>query len=128
MLIGTLPSSLYNFRGELLSKLNILASSVDGLASDASSEDILKIKETGANYVDYPVSRSGLSPNEDFKTYKALKSIFKLKKPNVILAYTIKPGLIYSKYNYSTIEKSVISINVYGFSYVLKKTLSSTIP
>lgn len=91
MLIGTLPSSLYNFRGELLSKLNILASSVDGLASDASSEDILKIKETGANYVDYPVSRSGLSPNEDFKTYKALKSIFKLKKPNVILAYTIKP-------------------------------------
>lgn len=89
--IGTLPSSLYNFRGQLLRCLKSKGVQVKGLASGASAADIEAVEYLGAEYIDYPVSRSGLNPTEDFKTFKALGAIFKAEKPNVILAYTIKP-------------------------------------
>ncbi|TYK65323.1 glycosyltransferase family 4 protein [Colwellia echini] len=89
--IGTLPSSLYNFRGQLLQCLNRLGIQVKGLASGASTSDVNAVEKLGADYIDYPVSRSGLDPKEDFKTFKSLRDIFKEQQPNVILAYTIKP-------------------------------------
>jgi len=89
--IGTLPSSLYNFRGQLLQRLKSSNTEVKALASGANKGDIQAVERLGADYVDYPVSRSGLNPKEDFKTFKALRGIFKEQQPNVILAYTIKP-------------------------------------
>lgn len=91
IVIGTLPSSLYNFRGQLLQHLKSLGGNVKALASGASPEDVKAVEQLGAGYIDYPVSRSGLNPKEDFKTFKALGAIFKAEKPDVILAYTIKP-------------------------------------
>jgi glycosyltransferase involved in cell wall biosynthesis len=64
---------------------------VKALASGASTTDIKEVESLGATYINYPVSRSGLSPKEDFKTFKALRGIFKAQQPDVILAYTIKP-------------------------------------
>ena len=89
--IGTLPSSLYNFRGQLLKHLKSLGNNVKALASGANLEDVKAVEQLGAEYIDYPVSRSGLNPKEDFKTFKALRDIFKKQQPDVILAYTIKP-------------------------------------
>lgn len=91
-LIGTLPSSVYNFRGELVKAIvNNHGCKVSALASKANTEDIKAIEQLGVNYIDYPVSRSGLSPIEDLKTFGALQKIFKAQLPDVILAYTIKP-------------------------------------
>ncbi|MGO2074867.1 MAG: glycosyltransferase family 4 protein, partial [Pseudoalteromonas sp.] len=90
--IGTKPSSLYNFRGELLKNLaENNNSTVYAMASNAIEAEINKVNSLGAEYIDYPVSRSGLSPTQDFKTFVALRKIFKQQKPDVILAYTIKP-------------------------------------
>jgi hypothetical protein len=91
LVIGTLPSSLHNFRGQLLQCLKRVGTQVKGLASGASTADINAVEPLGAEYIDYPVSRSDLNPKEDFKTFKALSGIFKEQQPNVILAYTIKP-------------------------------------
>ncbi|MFT4850998.1 MAG: glycosyltransferase involved in cell wall biosynthesis [Sediminicola sp.] len=91
IVIGTLPSSLYNFRGQLLQCLKSVGAEVKALASGASTTDINAVEELGAEYINYPVSRSGLNPKEDFKTFKALRGIFKKQQPDVILAYTIKP-------------------------------------
>ena len=91
LIVGTLPSSLYNFRGQLLKHLTSTNLEVSALASDASKEDIKAVEAVGAKYIDYPVSRSGLNPREDFKTFKALQKVFKAQLPDVILAYTIKP-------------------------------------
>lgn len=91
IVIGTLPSSLHNFRGQLIQCLKSLSLQVKALASGTSNSDVKAIEQLGAEYIDYPVSRSGLNPEEDFKTFKALRSIFKEQQPNVILAYTIKP-------------------------------------
>jgi len=89
--IGSLPSSLYNFRGQLLKDLNNLNLEVNAFASGATAADVTAVEQLGAEYMDYPVSRSGLNPKEDFKTLKALRDIFKKQQPDVILAYTIKP-------------------------------------
>lgn len=91
LIIGTLPSSLYNFRGQLLQCFKRLGANVKALASGASTTDVKNVELLGTEYIDYPVSRSGLYPKEDFKTFKALRNIFKEQQPNVILAYTIKP-------------------------------------
>ena len=90
-IVGALPSSLYNFRGLLLKCLKSANLEVSALASGATAADITAVEQLGAEYIDYPVSRSGLNPKEDFKTFKALQKIFKAQLPDVILAYTIKP-------------------------------------
>lgn len=91
MLIGALPSSIYNFRGELVKALVCNGCKVTALASNATEEEINKIKALGADYCDYPVSRNGLNPIEDFKTFLFLKNQFIKVKPDQVLTYTIKP-------------------------------------
>jgi glycosyltransferase involved in cell wall biosynthesis len=92
IVIGALPSSLYNFRGELLQELALSSNnSVYAMASNANKQEIKTLNEMGVTYIDYPVSRNGLNPLEDIKTFLALKRIFKKEKPDVVLAYTIKP-------------------------------------
>lgn len=91
ILIGTLPSSIINFRGELVRALVNKGYKVSAFASGASAEEVNQIKLLGAEYYDYPVSRSGLNPLEDFKTFVFLKRKFNEIKPDTVLAYTIKP-------------------------------------
>jgi len=91
LIVGTLPSSLYNFRGKLLQHFKCLDFNVTALASNASVEEVKEVERLGAQYIDYPVSRSGLNPKEDLKTFKSLRDIIKKQQPEVILAYTIKP-------------------------------------
>ncbi|MEH0760286.1 glycosyltransferase family 4 protein [Vibrio sp. 16] len=91
VLIGALPSSISNFRGELVKSVVKGNSNVIGLASNATADEKVKIECLGIKYVDYPVSRNGLNPLEDFNTLSFLRKFFKKEEPDVILAYTIKP-------------------------------------
>lgn len=91
IIIGTLPSSLTNFRGELLKALNKKGHDVIGMSNRASDDECRVLNALSVTYIDYPVSRSGLNPIEDFKTFIFLKNKFKEIKPDKVLAYTIKP-------------------------------------
>ena len=91
VLIGTLPSSIYNFRGELVRALVSNGCKVTAFASGATEKEINEINALGATYCNYPVSRSGLNPVEDFKTFLFLKKQFIKMKPDAVLSYTIKP-------------------------------------
>jgi glycosyltransferase involved in cell wall biosynthesis len=91
IVIGTLASSLYNFRGHLIKAFKSINLNVISLASGAKKNDVIALKNLGSAYLDYPVSRSGLNPKEDLKTFYALRNIFINQQPNIILAYTIKP-------------------------------------
>lgn len=89
--LGSLPGSLLNFRGELLKCLYSRTTEVIALASGATSPEVTGIEQLGVKYIDFPVKRNGLNPLYDFKTFISLYNIFKELQPNVILAYTIKP-------------------------------------
>lgn len=90
MVVGTLPSSLTNFRGKLIQTL-AKSNTLICLATEANEKDVFAIEKLGAKYIDYSIERSGLNPQRDYKTYRELKSIFQKQLPDVVLAYTIKP-------------------------------------
>lgn len=90
-IIGVLPSSLYNFRGELIKALVEKGHEVVTLASRATDEDVSILNSMGAAHFNYPVSRNGLNVFEDLKTFLFLRNFFLAENPDVILAYTIKP-------------------------------------
>lgn len=89
--IGGLPQSLVNFRGELIRALQRSVTMVTAMASEASAEQKDEICDFAQQYIDYPVARNSLNPLQDCKTLCLLFSIFRKNKPDVILAYTIKP-------------------------------------
>jgi glycosyltransferase involved in cell wall biosynthesis len=91
ILIGALPSSLINFRGELIKTLVRLGNQVTVMASNATPSEIIDIEALNVRYLDYPVKRNGLSPKEDLKTLFTLYRIFEIEKPDIIFSYTVKP-------------------------------------
>ncbi|MCK5667201.1 MAG: glycosyltransferase family 1 protein, partial [Thiotrichaceae bacterium] len=91
IVIGALPSSLVNFRGELISSLVSNGHQVIAMASSASIGEVNQIISLGVRYIDYSVQRNGLNPLADLKTLFNFIKVFKEEKPDVVLAYTIKP-------------------------------------
>ena len=91
IVIGALPSSLTNFRGKLLEALVQCGYDTVAMASGASEDEIGAIEALDVSYIDYPVKRNGLNPIEDLKTFLAFRRMFRKERPDVILAYTIKP-------------------------------------
>ncbi|MCS0000027.1 glycosyltransferase family 4 protein [Vibrio alginolyticus] len=90
LVIGTLPSSLINFRGRLIQSFGLKVEVVCA-ASNASLEDRRAIKEIATSYIDYPVSRSGLSPLKDVVTLLYFIIYLARLKPDYLFTYTIKP-------------------------------------
>jgi glycosyltransferase involved in cell wall biosynthesis len=90
IIIGALPKSLTNFRKELIVSL-AKHNEITALATNATRAEINIIEELGANYLNYSVQRNGLNPIKDIKTYLKLKKIFIQEKPDLVVAYTIKP-------------------------------------
>lgn len=91
IVIGALPSSLINFRGKLIESFVESGAEVIAMASGATREEVENVESLGVRYIDYQVKRNGLNPLEDLKTYSEFKRVFRKEKPDVILAYTIKP-------------------------------------
>lgn len=91
IIIGGLPSSLINFRGDFIKSLNNQGHDVVGVSAKAEDELISKIESLGCRFLSIPIERNGLNPASDLKVLFALWKIFQIEKPDVILSYTIKP-------------------------------------
>jgi len=91
VVIGTSPKYLLNMRGELLKLLSTAGHEVIAMAAETSSVVVEELKELDIYLQPYPVQRSGMNPYKDLKTLFALRAQFRLLKPDVVLAYTIKP-------------------------------------
>ncbi|QIR98923.1 glycosyltransferase family 4 protein [Vibrio diabolicus] len=90
-IIGALPQSLINFRGELIRSFSQKGLAVVSMASGAKVNEIEQLNIIGSKYLGYHVSRNGLNPISDIKTLKNLIEVFYKNRPDYILAYTIKP-------------------------------------
>jgi glycosyltransferase involved in cell wall biosynthesis len=91
IIIGGLPDSLINFRGDLIRSFVECGHEVIAMAGNASVELITAIEELGCRFVSFPIERNGLNPISDLKVLLSLWKTFKLEKPDIILSYTIKP-------------------------------------
>lgn len=90
-LVGALPRSIYNFRGDLLKAISKNGYTLQALAAPAGLNEIRQIEALGASYQTIPVSRNSLNPLDDLKTLMALFVYFRRSHVSHVLAYTIKP-------------------------------------
>ena len=90
LIVGSLPSSLINFRGELIRKLS-KKNNVICIASQASPQEKKSIESLGCKYLDVQNQRNRMNPLEDIKYLFKLCKVLKNINPDVTVAYTIKP-------------------------------------
>lgn len=90
VVIGALPESLLNFRGDLLKSLVSEGHEVVAMAA-AEATLVERLAALGVTFRPYPVQRNGLNPFRDLQTYLALRRSLRELQPDVVLAYTIKP-------------------------------------
>jgi glycosyltransferase involved in cell wall biosynthesis len=91
IVIGASPNSLIVFRGELLKALSSAGHEVTAMAAEEAPKVTVTLAEMGVGFKAYPVQRNGMKPLKDLQTFRALRKAFREFKPDVVLAYTIKP-------------------------------------
>lgn len=91
IIIGVLPSSLLNFRGELIERLVFTNCKVTAMSTTPDSTTSDWLKTIGVAFREYPVQRNSLNPRKDLCTYITLRNFFSSQRPDIVLAYTIKP-------------------------------------
>jgi glycosyltransferase involved in cell wall biosynthesis len=91
IIIGALPESLLNFRGNLIKDIYALGHEIIAMAAPTSEEKIAEIEALGCKFVPLPIKRNGLNPIADITTFLSLINAFRKHQPDIIFAYTIKP-------------------------------------
>lgn len=81
--------ALYNYRKDLLAKL--VADGNDVFACVIEDDDNVKLAELGVKVIAVPMERRGTNPIKDFSVFKAYDKIMRKVKPDIAIAYTIKP-------------------------------------
>lgn len=89
--IGTVASSFYGFRADLICTLLKKGHKVYAFTSEYTAEDLKKIEKLGATPITYTLNRGGLNPLADiFATYQLAKKI-KAINPDLVFSYFSKP-------------------------------------
>lgn len=91
VIIGTVASSFYGFRADLIRTLLDKGYRVYAFTSEYTVEDLKKIEKLGATPITYTLNRGGLNPLADIiATYQLSKKI-KAIKPDLVFSYFSKP-------------------------------------
>jgi len=91
IIVGALPESLVNFRGEFIRSLVLAGHSVTAMAGEADRKSVGTIEALGVKFRPFPIARAGLNPLNEIRTLYALRQTFLEIKPDIVIAYTIKP-------------------------------------
>ena len=91
LILGAKPRSLINFRGDFIVNLVRDGHRVTAMSAPADPGVVEGLENLGAAYRAFPVNRRGLNPVEDLRTMLALRKAFSELRPDIVIAYTIKP-------------------------------------
>jgi glycosyltransferase involved in cell wall biosynthesis len=83
--------SLIRFRGALLKQILEAGHDITVFAAELTPEHAAGLRALGVRVETYPLARAGLGPLNDLKTYLSLVAGFRRVRPEVTLAYNIKP-------------------------------------
>lgn len=91
VIIGTVATSFYGFRADLIRTLLKKGHKVYAFTSEYTAEDLKKIEKLGAIPFTYTLNRGGLNPLADMiATYQLSKKI-KAINPDLVFSYFSKP-------------------------------------
>jgi glycosyltransferase involved in cell wall biosynthesis len=93
MILASLSLSLLNFRGPLLRALRergheVIAGAPEDEGAEAVREELAP---QGIHFEPVPLARGGLNPLQDFGSLRALHTLLRRHRPDVLFAYTAKP-------------------------------------
>lgn len=91
VLIGTVASSFYGFRSDLIRELYKKGHIVYAFTSEYTDADLRKIENLGAIPVTYDLNRGGLNPLADIKATYLLAKKIKEISPDLVFSYFTKP-------------------------------------
>lgn len=89
ILVSPKNRTAYNFRGDLVKK--IIAAGYEVVITGPNRDNVDKVEELGARFVEIPMNKNGVNPLKDLSYMMALRNLFKKEKPDVVLGYTSKP-------------------------------------
>lgn len=118
IIIGTVASSLYTFRKDLILSLLAKSYTVYAFTSDSNEAELTKIAQLGAIPTHYELSRGGLNPYEDLSNTISLYQKIKKIQPDIVLSYFIKPaiyGTLAAKL--AKVPKKIAMIEGLGFAF-----------
>lgn len=119
VVISHYTKSLINFRGEMIKDLVKLGHEVITLGPDEGFES--QIEDLGADYINYPLKRTGLNPLQETLSIFFLKKILRRLKPDIVLSYSVKP-VIYGSLAASLVRIPKIYSMITGLGYVFAGT------
>lgn len=91
LIVGTVASSIYDFRADLIRTILKQGHQVYAFTSEYTVEDLKRIEQLGAIPVTYTLNRGGLNPLTDIiATYQLSKKIKEIN-PNLVFSYFAKP-------------------------------------
>lgn len=91
MLLASYAPSLVTFRGPLLQTLAAHGHATIGCAVEDDAETAARLGELGVSYRRVPMDRTGTNPLADLRTLAALIQLLRAERPDLLLAYTLKP-------------------------------------
>ncbi len=91
LVLGGLANSLVNFRGALLAEMVRRGHEVIGCAAEDCPEVADQLAAMGVRYVPLHFKRAGLNPFSDLLLLFRLVKLLRRLRPDIVLAYTIKP-------------------------------------
>ncbi len=92
IIIGSFLDSLLWFRTDLIKAFIEEGYEVLACAPIPNNKTLIdKVPLTGANYIELPMTRTGLNPLKDIKAFWFLYNLFREEKPDIVLSYAIKP-------------------------------------
>ncbi|BAQ82255.1 glycosyltransferase family 4 protein [Pseudomonas sp. St29] len=91
VIIAGLAESLIRFRGDLLDAMRANGHDVVAIAAENNESVSKQLAEKGIEYHVVSMARTGLNPFSDLRYLLQLNRRLRLIKPDVMLAYTIKP-------------------------------------
>ena len=118
IIIGTIASSFYSFRKDLILSLIDKGYTVYGFTSDSDETELAKIAQLGAMPIHYKLSRGGLNPYEDLSNTISLYQKIKKLQPDIVLSYFVKPviyGTLAAKF--ARVPKKIAMIEGLGFAF-----------
>jgi glycosyltransferase involved in cell wall biosynthesis len=121
LIIGVVPKSLINFRGELIEKIASKNHTITSLSSHYDKKVSAFLKENNGEARTYHVTQHGMSLKENVKTFFSLRKKIKKNSPDILLAYTIKP-IIWGGLTITTLlKKPKFYVMIEGVGFVFQK-------
>jgi glycosyltransferase involved in cell wall biosynthesis len=133
--VGTVVSSVLNFRSELIQSLSSQGHTVYVFASDYTPAAKDRIVQLGAIPMDYGIKRASFNPFSDLKVLWQLIRIFNQIKPDSVFSFFAKPVIFATlAAQYAGVKRKVGMLEGLGYAFTespgeknFKKRLVATV-